>query len=44
LLYGREFLVKAAPAIAMDCVVIILSAIYLFIVTYQRPSSIQRAH
>ena len=44
LLYGREFLVKAAPAIAMDCVVIILSAIYLFTVTYQRPSSIQRTH
>ena len=43
-LYGREFLVKAAPAIAMDCVVIILSGVYLFSVTYQRLSSIQRPH
>lgn len=44
LLYGREFLVTAAPAIAMDCVVIILSGVYLFAVTYQRPSSIQPTH
>ena len=30
LLYGQEFLVKTAPAIAMDCVFIILSGVYLF--------------
>ena len=43
-LYGREFLVKAAPAIAMDCVVIMLSGVYLFAVTYQRPGSIRQTH
>ena len=36
LLYGQEFLGTAAPAIAMDCVVIILSGIYLFAVRMQR--------
>ena len=35
LLYGQEFLGKAAPAIAMDCVVIILSVVYLFAVRMQ---------
>ncbi len=39
LLYGQEFLGKAAPAIAMDCVVIILSGVYLFAVRMQRPSA-----
>jgi hypothetical protein len=38
LLYGQEFLDKTAPAIAMDCVVIILSGIYLFAVRMQRPT------
>jgi len=37
LLYGQEFLGKATPAIAMDCVVIILSVVYLFAVRMQRP-------
>ena len=36
LLYGQEFLGKAGPAIAMDCVVIILSGVYLFAVRMQR--------
>ena len=36
LLYGQEFLGKAALAIAMDCVVIILSGVYLFAVRMQR--------
>ena len=36
LLYGQEFLGKAASAIAMDCVVIILSVVYLFAVRMQR--------
>ena len=39
LLYGQEFLSKAAPAIAMDCVVIILSGVYLFAVRIQRPTA-----
>jgi hypothetical protein len=39
LLYGQEFLGKAAPAIAMDCVVIILSGVYLFAVRMQRPTA-----
>jgi hypothetical protein len=39
LLYGKEFLAKAAPAIAMDCVVIILSGTYLFAVRMQRPTA-----
>lgn len=33
LIYGQEFIGKAALAIAMDCVVIILSAAYLFAVS-----------
>jgi hypothetical protein len=36
LLDGQEFLGKAGPAIAMDCVVIILSVVYLFAVRMQR--------
>jgi len=36
LLYGQEFLGKATPAIVMDCVVIILSGVYLFAVFMQR--------
>jgi hypothetical protein len=39
LLYGQEFLGTAAPAIAMDCVVIILSGLYLFAVRMQRPTA-----
>jgi len=39
LLYGREFLDKAGSAIAMDCVVIILSGVYLFAVRMQRPTT-----
>ena len=39
LLYGQEFLGKAAPAIAMDCVVIILSGVYLFAVRMQLPTA-----
>jgi len=39
LLYGQEFLGKAASAIAMDCVVIILSGLYLFAVRMQRPTT-----
>ena len=35
LLYGQEFLGKAGSAIAMDCVVIILSVVYLFAVRMQ---------
>lgn len=32
LLYGQEFLATTAPALAMDCVVIILSGVFLFAV------------
>lgn len=39
LLYGQEFLGKAGPAIVMDCVVIILSGVYLFAVRMQRPTA-----
>jgi hypothetical protein len=39
LLYGQEFLGKAATVIVMDCVVIFLSGIYLFAVRIQRPSA-----
>ncbi len=39
LVYGQEFLVKAAPAIAMDCVVIILSGLYLFAMRMQRSTA-----
>ena len=35
LLYGQEYLGKAAPAIVMDCVVVILSGIYLFAIRMQ---------
>ena len=38
LLYGQEFLGKAAPTIVMDCVVIILSGLYLFAVRMQQPT------
>lgn len=37
-LYGQEFLSKAAASIAMDCIVIILSGVYLFSVYMQRPT------
>jgi hypothetical protein len=40
LIYGQEFLGKAASAIAMDCVVIILSAVYLFSVLIQSKSDV----
>ena len=36
LFYGQEFLGKAAPAIAMDCAVIILSGFYLVAVRMQQ--------
>ena len=36
LLYGQEFLSTAAPAIIMDCAVIILSVVYLFSAFMQR--------
>ncbi len=39
LLYGQEFLVKIAPAIAMDCLVIILSGVLLFAVRLQRSTT-----
>ena len=39
LLYGQEFLGKAAPAIVMDCVVIILSGLYLFAMRMQRSTA-----
>jgi len=39
LLYGQEFLGKAASAIAMDCIVIILSGLYLFAVRMKRPTT-----
>jgi hypothetical protein len=39
LLYGQEFLAKVAPAIAMDCFVIILSGVYLFAVRMQRSTA-----
>jgi hypothetical protein len=35
LIYGQEFLGKVASAIAMDCVVIVLSVVYLFAVRTQ---------
>ncbi len=40
LLYGQEFLGKAASAIAMDCVVIALSVIYLFAVRMQSKANV----
>jgi len=39
LLYGQEFLNKVTAAIAMDCVVIILSGIYLLTVRLQRSAA-----
>jgi hypothetical protein len=36
-LYGQEFLGSVAPAIAMDCVVVVLAAVYLIAVRMQRP-------
>ena len=39
LLYGQEFLGKVAPAIAMDCILIILSGVYLVAVRMQRPAA-----
>jgi len=39
LLYGQGFLGKAGPAIAMDCVVILLSGIYLLALRMQRPTA-----
>jgi hypothetical protein len=39
LLYGQEFLGTAAAAIAMDCVVISLSGLYLVAVGMQRPTA-----
>lgn len=39
LLYGQEFLTKVTAAIAMDCVVIILSGIYLLTVRLQRSAA-----
>ena len=38
-LYGQEFLGKATPAIAMDCVVILLACIYLFSIFFQRSTA-----
>ena len=40
LIYGQEFLGKAAPAIAMDCVVTILSMVYLFAVCMQSKADV----
>jgi hypothetical protein len=40
LLYGQEFLGKAASAVAMDCVVIILSGVYLFAVRMQSKADV----
>jgi len=39
LLYGQEYLGTAGPAIAMDCVVILLSGLYLLAVRMQRPTA-----
>lgn len=39
LLYGQEFLGKAGPAIVMDCVVIILSGVYLLAVRMQQTTA-----
>ena len=38
-LYGQDFLSKVAPAIAIDCVVIIVSGLYLFARTLHQPSA-----
>jgi hypothetical protein len=39
LLYGQEFMAKVAPAIAMDCIVIILSGVYLCAVRMCTPTA-----
>jgi hypothetical protein len=39
LLYGQEFLGKAASALVLDCVVIILSGVYLFAVFMRRQTA-----
>jgi hypothetical protein len=39
LLYGQEFMAKVAPAIAMDCIVIILSGVYLCAVRMYTPTA-----
>lgn len=39
LLYGQEFLGKVGPAIVMDCVVIILSGVYLLAVRMQQTTA-----
>jgi hypothetical protein len=39
LLYGQAFLTTLTPAIIMDCVVIILTALYLFALRMQRPTA-----
>lgn len=39
LLYGQEFMGKAALAIGMDCVVIVLAAFYLAAVSMQRSAA-----
>lgn len=36
LLYGQQYLINAAPAIAMDCLVVILAGIYLAAVRLQQ--------
>ena len=40
LLYGTEYLAKAAPAIAMDCIVVVLGVVYLATVSL-KPSIAQ---
>lgn len=40
LLYGTEYLAKAAPAIAMDCMVVVLGVVYLAAVAL-KPSAAQ---
>jgi hypothetical protein len=39
LLYGQEFMAKVAPAIVMDCIVIILSGVYLCAVRMCTPTA-----
>jgi hypothetical protein len=39
LIYGQAFLVKAAPAIVMDCVVIVLAVFFLVAVRVQRSAA-----
>ena len=40
-LYGSEYLPKAAPAIALDCIVVVLAVIYLGTVYRGRPAAQQ---